>query len=447
MSNSEEQPFEANETSSREEDRGNGARHQGGRTSRTVGVRYGAMHWVGAFNCRANLELRCDQPVVIQTDRGIELGEVVPLLCPEHPHRVRDEQIDTYVQESGTEFYRPRAGRVLRNASEQDVNEHRRLNAHSREYARQCAALAHEHELDIKVVVAEHLLGGERIVFYFRAESRVDFRELVKDLARQHRTRIEMRQVGARDEARLVADFEVCGCECCCRNFLKKLRPVNMKMAKLQKSTLDPSKVSGRCGRLRCCLRYEHEGYEELLKRLPRLNSFVETEDGVGQVIDRQTLTQLVLVRMSDTREVSIPLEEIRAFDVAPPPPPEEREPRETRGTAGRRTERPERPKRETSERPEEEQTPSEETLSGREKGHQAGERKRGRRRPSRRRTGKGRRDAESRPKESAADGEKSGRSGQASGDDSKSDARRRKRRRRPRRPRGGDRGGGGGTD
>src|SRR5690606_17851123 len=105
--------------------------------------------------------------------------------------------------------------------------------------------------LPMKFVTCEHLLGGERIIFHFMSEERVDFRELVRQLAQEYHTRIELHQVGARDEARLVADYEICGRECCCRNFLKKLRQVNMKMAKLQKATLDPTKVSGRCGRLR----------------------------------------------------------------------------------------------------------------------------------------------------------------------------------------------------
>ena len=132
------------------------------------------------------------------------------------------------------------------------------------------------------------------------SEGRVDFRDLVKQIAREYHTRIEMHQVGARDEARLVADYEICGRECCCKNFLKKLRQVNMKMAKLQKATLDPSKVSGRCGRLRCCLRYEHEGYEELNKKLPRVGARVRTDRGIGTVKDRQILTQLLMIDYDD---------------------------------------------------------------------------------------------------------------------------------------------------
>jgi hypothetical protein len=189
------------------------------------------------------------------------------------------------------------------------------------------ALLAAQLELYMKIVTVEHLLGGERVIYYFMADGRVDFRGLVRELADRHQTRIEMRQVGPRDEARLVADYEICGRECCCKNFLKTLRPVTMKMAKIQKATLDLSKVSGRCGRLRCCLRYEHEGYESLAKKLPRKGLRVRSEFGVGAVVDRQILTQLVMIQNEDGKVITVPLEEITEFDVpktaeAPPPIP-----------------------------------------------------------------------------------------------------------------------------
>jgi cell fate regulator YaaT (PSP1 superfamily) len=287
----------------------------------SVLVRYGAMAWVGEFANRWGTRVNCQAPVVVQTDRGIEIGQPLLFCSSTCPVAVPKEQIRTYVKASGPEFCRTNAGRVLREATPQDMNEHLRLNAHPREDLELCADLAAELGLDIKIVAAEHLLGGERIVFYFRSEGRVDFRELVKELAHRFHTRIEMRQVGARDEARLLADWEVCGRECCCKNFLKKLRPVNMKMAKLQKSTLDPSKVSGRCGRLRCCLRYEHEGYTELAAKLPRRGTRVRTPLGIGTVVDHQVLTLLVLVRSDELNEYSVPLEEILEFNLPRPRP------------------------------------------------------------------------------------------------------------------------------
>jgi cell fate regulator YaaT (PSP1 superfamily) len=290
-----------------------------GESPGTAIVTYGAMNWIGEFTCKPGVLERCGQYVVVQTDRGIELGRRLTL-CPAGPApALQPEQVRRYVQASGPEFCRPNAGRLLRPATPQDIEEHRRLNARTREDIEQCAALAQRLGLQMKVVTAEHLLGGERIVFYFRADGRVDFRELVKELARRYHTRIEMRQVGARDEARLVADWEICGRECCCRTFLKKLRPVSMKMAKLQKSTLDPSKVSGRCGRLRCCLRYEHEGYQELAARLPRRGTRVRTAFGEGTVIDHQILTQLVLVRSDSLQEYAVPVSEILEFNLPAP--------------------------------------------------------------------------------------------------------------------------------
>jgi cell fate regulator YaaT (PSP1 superfamily) len=295
------------------------------RTQWTVGVRYGAMNWVGEFRLPPQTILAPRAKVVIQSDRGIEIGEQVPFTCHGSDKSASRDRIKEYIENSGPEFYRLKAGKVLREASPQDIDEHERLNSHIRDDIERCAQLAAQFDLDMKVITAEHLLGGERIVFYFRSDGRIDFRELVRGLAQHYQTRIEMRQVGARDEARLIADYEICGRECCCKNFLKKLRPITMRMAKLQKSTLDPSKVSGRCGRLRCCLRYEHEGYDELVRRLPRMGARVQTEMGPATVIDRQVLTQLVLVRTDDERELAIPAEEISPLggSEAKPPAPE----------------------------------------------------------------------------------------------------------------------------
>lgn len=320
----------------------------------TTAVRYGAMRWVGEFSVRQGSVFTCGGKVVIQTDRGTEIGEQVSLTCNGCSKSVNREQIKRYINNCGPEFYRPRSGRILRGATPDDISDHEHLNAHNIQDIDRCQLLAAQMNLDMKVVTVEHLLGGERIVFYFRSDDRIDFRELVKLLAHEYHTRIEMRQVGARDEARLVADYEICGRECCCKNFLKKLRPVTMRMAKLQKSTLDPTKVSGRCGRLRCCLRYEHDGYEELAAKLPHTNSFVDTEFGIAQVIDKQILTQLVLVRASDGRLITVPNEEIKATNLPEPtdwarpmqrrgpdePPPEgENQQRGPRGRRGPRRE------------------------------------------------------------------------------------------------------------
>ena len=164
----------------------------------------------------------------------------------------------------------------------------------------------------MKFVAVEPVLGGELLTIYYLSEDRVDFRELLKTLAATFHTRIELRQVGARDEARLTADYEKCGQHCCCKNFLKVLKPVSMKSAKLQKATLEPMKISGRCGRLMCCLRYEDETYESLLAKLPKVKSRVTTPDGPGTVMETKTLVQLVLVRVDATgHEAAFAVEDI----------------------------------------------------------------------------------------------------------------------------------------
>ena len=148
-----------------------------------------------------------------------------------------------------------------------------------------CKKKIQERNLPMKLASVEHLLGGSKIIFYFLAEGRVDFRELVKDLAQEYHTRIEMRQIGVRDEARLLADYEHCGRELCCKTFIKNLEPVTMKMAKNQKATLDPTKISGRCGRLMCCLRFEDSVYEDLRSGLPGMGVRVATAEGEGEVV------------------------------------------------------------------------------------------------------------------------------------------------------------------
>jgi len=165
--------------------------------------------------------------------------------------------------------------------------------------------------LPMKIVDVEHVFGGERIIFYFMSDGRVDFRELVKKVAQEYQTRIEMRQIGSRDEAKLLGDVESCGQQCCCQRFLKLLKPVNMRMAKMQKATLDPAKISGYCGRLKCCLRYEDDTFTDLKKRLPKKNTRVKTKQGQGKVVDAQILTQLVLIEYQSGERATAHVDEI----------------------------------------------------------------------------------------------------------------------------------------
>jgi cell fate regulator YaaT (PSP1 superfamily) len=158
----------------------------------------------------------------------------------------------------------------------------------------------------MELVDVEHIFGGERIVVYYLAEDRVDFRELVKLLAGEFQTRIEMRQIGVRDEAKLLADYGDCGKPVCCNTHLSQMPPVSMKMAKLQKATLDPTKISGRCGRLKCCLRYEYDTYEALQKELPPVGADVVTNSGRARVLGQEILSGHLLVEMEDRRRIMI---------------------------------------------------------------------------------------------------------------------------------------------
>ncbi len=285
-------------------------------------VKYGKMGQIGLFYNNIKEFPSDTSHVIVSTERGLELGEI---LMPQSVHkegqcRIKIEKVDQFCAASDNNYPLHRDGKVVRIATDLDKNEQRHLDMNIRHIIDQCRSFIDQDNLEMKLVDAEHLFGGDRIIFYFMAEGRVDFRQLVKQLAQHFQTRIEMRQIGARDEARLVADFETCGRECCCKNFLKVLKPVNMRMAKLQKATLDPSKISGRCGRLKCCLRYEDEVYNELYKKLPHKGECVLVEDGHGEVIDCQTITQLVRIRLANGKQVAVHVEDILKFNYTPTP-------------------------------------------------------------------------------------------------------------------------------
>jgi len=291
---------------------------RGGANKKLMLVQYGRMGTLGWFEHNETRIQKVSTRVVVKTDRGLELGDIVGPYCYKAGQfRQNCEQVEGYYEESGVEKCFGGGGTFIRYATAQDISEERHLRKSAEEELVCCKKFVRELELSMRVIDAEHVFGGERIIFYFTSDGRVDFRELVKKLAREYQTRIEMRQIGSRDEAKLVADYETCGQECCCKRFLKILKPVNMRMAKLQKATLDPSKISGYCGRLRCCLRYEDQTYQELKERLPKRNSRVKTPDGPGKVVDVQILTQLVIVQNDNGTEVAIPVEEIEVISTS----------------------------------------------------------------------------------------------------------------------------------
>lgn len=244
-------------------------------------VRYGLHKAVGGFLSTID-GLRRGNKVVLLTERGVELGEL----------------LRTWDKEIPVDLDVPMVGEVLRKASEKDVEKHNELNAQKIEDTRKYVfARIMDLGLAMKVVGVEHVMGGEKIVFYFLAEGRVDFRDLVKDLAKRFRTRIEMRQIGVRDEAKICGDCEYsCGLTLCCSTHLRKLAPVTMRMAKNQMRVLDPNRVTGRCGRLRCCLRYEDDTYTDLKKEMPLMGSRVRWEGKEGDIIDRMPVKSKVMV-------------------------------------------------------------------------------------------------------------------------------------------------------
>jgi len=276
-------------------------------------IRYGRMSTLGLFEHHETSITKVHTRVVIKTNRGLELGYLVGRFSSYKAgqFRLSQEQLKEYYNNEDVDISQGQIGKFIRYATAADISEERHLRKIAREEMEYCRRFVREMNLPMKIVDSEHVFGGERIIFYFMSDGRVDFRDLVKRIAQEYQTRIEMRQIGSRDEAKLLGDVESCGQQCCCQRFLKHLKPVNMRMAKMQKATLDPAKISGYCGRLKCCLRYEDETYTDLKKRLPKKNTRVKTKNGQGRVIDTQILSQLVMVEFESGEKSAIGLEEL----------------------------------------------------------------------------------------------------------------------------------------
>ncbi|MBR0192248.1 MAG: signal peptidase [Thermoguttaceae bacterium] len=267
-------------------------------------IRFGTMRCHGIFSwSNTRQPLRREEYVIVRSDRGLEIAQV---LCQ--------------VTEKDKDQFPPNIvhGTIVRQMTNDDANEYNRIHYHETEEFQTCLRCIAKLGLNMHLVDIEHIFGGERIVVYYLADGRIDFRELVKVLATEFQTRIEMRQIGVRDEAKLLADYGDCGKECCCNTYLTIMPPVSMKMAKLQKATLDPSKISGRCGRLKCCLRYEFPVYEELLEKLPPLGTKIRHEDAIGHVVGYEILAQQVYVEMEDHLHKLVNVSEIEILEKRP---------------------------------------------------------------------------------------------------------------------------------
>ena len=252
------------------------------------------------FDAR-DFELKVGMQVIVETERGRALGKVV-----REPRETAPDKAP------------PKLKGVLRLAGESDqqmadANAKREIEA-----LKFCQLRIAQRKMEMKLVRAEYLYDGSKIIFYFTSDGRVDFRELVRDLAQHFRTRIEMRQIGVRDEAKLVGGLGVCGRELCCATHLRNFAPVSVKMAKAQGLALNPNKISGQCGRLLCCLAYEYETYNELRKNLPKCGKKVHLESGNAEVLSHDVLAQKITVCCANGDRVKVHIDELKTAPVQP---------------------------------------------------------------------------------------------------------------------------------
>lgn len=267
-----------------------------------VGVKFKKAGKVYYFSPN-NLKLKLDTAVVVENARGLELGYIAEEL----------KQIDE--SELNGEELLP----VLRIATKKDLENNAKNKAKEGDALLKAKEMVNKFELNMKLVDAEYTLDGSKVIISFTCEDRVDFRDLVKDLASVLKTRIELRQIGIRDQAKIVGAIGNCGKECCCKMYLTDFDKVSIKMAKTQNLSLNPTKISGVCGRLMCCLSYENEFYSEVMSRMPKLNSKVKTKDGVGQVIYNDVLKERVTVKFVVDDTVKIDNYSINDIKVMPP--------------------------------------------------------------------------------------------------------------------------------
>lgn len=257
--------------------------------TKIVGVRFRTAGKIYYFDPK-NLDIKRGDHVIVETARGMEYGKVV----------VGNREVDS---KTVVQPLKP----VFRIATAEDDEKVSRNREREKEAMKICQEKIRKHELEMKLIDAEYTFDNNKVLFYFTADGRIDFRELVKDLAAVFKTRIELRQIGVRDETKILGGIGICGRELCCHSHLSEFVPVSIKMAKEQNLSLNPTKISGVCGRLMCCLKHEEETYEELNRRLPNVGDRVTTEDGLkGEVSSVNVLRQLVkvIVDVGDEKEI-----------------------------------------------------------------------------------------------------------------------------------------------
>ncbi len=262
-----------------------------------VGVRFKRAGKVYYF-APAGIDLEVNDYVVVETTRGLELGQVVI-----SPKQVLASEVDKPLKS------------VVRKAEPEDIKRVQELEAKEREALVECSKLVDKLQLPMKLLSAEYNLDGSRLTFHFSAAERIDFRELVRELANRLKVRVEMRQMGPRDEAKLIGGCGRCGRPLCCASFLGEFAPVSIRMAKEQGLPLNPMKISGCCGRLMCCLIYESEQYRLMKEKLPREGQQVSTAMGVAKVVGTSPLKETVLVQLESEATVELPLSEVTIED------------------------------------------------------------------------------------------------------------------------------------
>lgn len=253
-----------------------------------IGVRFKSVGKVYYFDPGDSI-FKNGELVIVETARGIECGEVTM-----SNREVEEEQV-----------IRP-LKKVIRKATPEDVAQVKANKKKEAEAFSICLEKIKKHNLDMKLVDVEYTFDNNKILFYFTSDGRVDFRELVKDLASIFRTRIELRQIGVRDESKMLGGLGICGKPFCCATFLGEFQPVSIKMAKEQGLSLNPTKISGTCGRLMCCLKYEQDAYEELLAITPKVGAYIKTPDGNGHVEEVNLLTGMLKVRLERSPEAAL---------------------------------------------------------------------------------------------------------------------------------------------
>ena len=255
---------------------------------KVVGVRFKKAGKIYYFDPK-DLNIEKENFVVVETARGVEFGE-----CIIGIKEIPEEEIVAPLKS------------VIRVATKEDIEKHKENKEKEKEALAICLTKIEEHKLNMKLIDVEYTFDNNKVIFYFTADGRVDFRELVKDLATIFKTRIELRQIGVRDEAKMLGGLGPCGRTLCCTSFLGDFTSVSIKMAKEQNLSLNPTKISGICGRLMCCLNYEQSTYEEIRKRLPKVGSIVDTEVGRGEVVGNNTVKESVKVKVRKGDEEAI---------------------------------------------------------------------------------------------------------------------------------------------